>query len=589
MLQLMKSITKNGKIVGYIVCDTDTKNIKRLSRNTVISLAKQGMILNVTVGSKNTLRGLNGFRVTSLKSIVDEKVLKIKERKDISLELTILVGDKLRNFINNILKGIHRKRFIYNKLSQYLQSENNNVCLLYGLRRTGKTVMMTQAAEELLNKNNKVAIINCSVSTKLYTLLNRVQSLIDNGYKYIFIDEITFVDGFMQNANVITDTLGKQGAKIVLTGTHSLCLKMAELSYMYDRVYRIDTSYISFKESNSLIGTKTVEDYIKSGGLLRKNVFTNKESTDNYISTSIVDNIVSSLRKNKDNKLYRNLVDLDDRGLLRKMINQAIEYSNSQITLDMITRKYKNSYYGKAKANLAAKFDIDELVPKEEIMQHVRYYLGIVDTFDSSKDNEIYRDELVDLLRKINVLDEYTKVMGVSYRPEKTDLFMQSGLRYRQVQELIIAIKKNTEIEDNIKEFILNLVGLVEGDLLEEVIILNELNKFREEHLGYDITDESVYSSKGGDMITQVTAGGKEIDMLVVKNGVGIAYEIKRSKEVVEKQARWLTDNTFISEIESKLNCKIKHKAVIYNGPNTNRKINGQDIKYINATEFLLR
>lgn len=589
MLQLIHSITKNGRIVGYVVCDTNTRNMKNLSRDTVIDLARQGMILNVTAGNSYNLRGINGFRVTDLKSIPSERLIKTRQRNETTLGLTILVGDKLRNYITAILKGIHRKRFIYKKLTSFLYSENNKVCLLYGLRRTGKTIMMTQAAEDLLNRYKRVAIINCSMNTKLHELLNKIQSLIDSGYKYIFVDEITFVDGFIQNANIITDTLGKQGAKLVLTGTHSLCLKMAELSSMYDRVYRIDTSYVSFKESNSLLGTKTVEDYIKSGGLLIKDVFNRKDTTDMYINTSIIDNIVSSLTKNKDNKLYQNLVDLDNRGLLRKMINQAIEYSNSQITLDVITRNYKNSYYGKAKSNLAAKFDIDELVPKDNIMQHLRYYLGIVEGFDSSKNNEIYRDELIDLLRKINVLDEYTKLVGVGYRPEKTDLFMQAGLRYRQVQELIIAIKNNTEIDDNIKQFIINLVELVEGDLLEEVVLLNELNKFKESHSGYDVTNESIYSRKGGDMITQVTAGGKELDMLVIKNGIGTAYEIKRSREVVEKQARWLTDNQFISEIEHKLKCKIKHRVVIYNGEDTEREINGHYVKYRNATKFLLR
>mgnify|MGYP000644730761 FL=1 len=44
-----------------------------------------------------------------------------------------------------------RKRFCYKSLMGFLLNRGKDICALYGIRRTGKTVLMLQAIKDLLD------------------------------------------------------------------------------------------------------------------------------------------------------------------------------------------------------------------------------------------------------------------------------------------------------------------------------------------------------------------------------------------------------------------------------------------------------
>lgn len=61
--------------------------------------------------------------------------------------MRVLQGEKLKNTVAEILKNerISRGRFLLEELHKYMSSEEKrDVLCLYGLRRTGKTIMMMQ-------------------------------------------------------------------------------------------------------------------------------------------------------------------------------------------------------------------------------------------------------------------------------------------------------------------------------------------------------------------------------------------------------------------------------------------------------------
>ena len=58
----------------------------------------------------------------------------------------------------------------------------------------------------------------------LWDLQKDIQEFLDLGYSYFFIDEATNLIDFQQGAEILSDILALQGAKIVLSGTDSLCL-----------------------------------------------------------------------------------------------------------------------------------------------------------------------------------------------------------------------------------------------------------------------------------------------------------------------------------------------------------------------------
>ena len=66
------------------------------------------------------------------------------------------------------------------------------ICALYGLRRTGKTVMMYQYISELSDKDKeKTVYILCLRECDMLELRQAMEDLYDKGVRNFFLDEIT--------------------------------------------------------------------------------------------------------------------------------------------------------------------------------------------------------------------------------------------------------------------------------------------------------------------------------------------------------------------------------------------------------------
>lgn len=127
----------------------------------------------------------------------------------------------------------------------------------------------------------------------------------DLSYKYLFIDEVSLMDGFIDSSSVFSDVYAAQGMKIIFSGTDSLGFYFAINDELYDRAVMVHTTYIPFKEHARLLGIHDVDEYIRYGGTLKAGEldFENKElnakdasfrddeSTRHYIDTAICSNI----------------------------------------------------------------------------------------------------------------------------------------------------------------------------------------------------------------------------------------------------------------------------------------------------------
>ena len=70
---------------------------------------------------------------------------------DTEYKTNVVLGDELKAFAEGVKK--YEKRDCFCKLSRYLKCESNDrICIIYGLRRTGKTTMLRQAIGELILK-----------------------------------------------------------------------------------------------------------------------------------------------------------------------------------------------------------------------------------------------------------------------------------------------------------------------------------------------------------------------------------------------------------------------------------------------------
>ena len=573
MFEILAKIYNGRELVKYEVLDKNTGKHMILSIEQTYGLAMSGALINASYNEKNNnLSGKNNYDLRTLPRKQD----RISKNKT---SLKCLIGRELLDNVNIAKTEYKKERYLVNRLMYYLNNPcKGKICMLYGLRRTGKTVMMKHAVYNLINNGiTNVAFITVTEQTSLAHLYNKINELVKSDYKYIFIDEITAISGFIQSSALLADAYATSDIHIIIAGTDSLVLELAGRDNLYDRYIKIDTSYISYKEYEYLNNGVSILDYMRLGGTLVSDTFYNNEKTKDYINTSITNNIINSLIRANNKKEHQRLLELEQRGLLSKAIEQTISSANNELTLNVIVSTYINEDLGSAKQLMEKVFDIDSTLDTEEVEERVRYKLRVLKDFDTEI-NPQYIEDLQDFLEEIGVLQIYTRYIGKNngYIKVKVPLFVQSGLRYRQMINLVESLSETGSffnIPKQIrKQFIDKIIQDIEGNLLEHIILLNCLNKYKDRKVE----------------VTQLNYNGKEIDMIIHDDNIVDLYEIKRNSNIVDKQYRWLENEQFNNYIEDMYGCKIRNRIVLYlGGNNIINSNNGYKIYYKNISEFL--
>ncbi|MBQ7188508.1 MAG: AAA family ATPase [Kiritimatiellae bacterium] len=104
----------------------------------------------------------------------------------------------------------------------------SKVLIVFGIRRTGKTTMLQQAVRALTREEfAKAAYIKVRTGDTLETMDDRLSRLHRRGFRYVFIDEVTLLDDFIDGASLFSDVYAPMGMKTVLSGTDSLGFRMS--------------------------------------------------------------------------------------------------------------------------------------------------------------------------------------------------------------------------------------------------------------------------------------------------------------------------------------------------------------------------
>ena len=243
-------------------------------------------------------------------------------------ETNVVIGADLLALSENV-RG-WEKRDCYRRLDTYLRSsENNRVCLLFGLRRTGKTTMLRQAELDMdAEAAAKTAYIKATVLDTMAALNRDMKRLWSADFRYVLLDEITLIPEFVDSAALFSDIYAAQGMRIVLSGTDSLDFWFAFHQELYDRAEAIYTTFIPYREHSRLLGIDSIDEYIRYGGTLRAGElnfddadvnaegasFRDDGSTRRYIETAICKNIQHSLSCYEDGGHFRHLRSLYEAG-----------------------------------------------------------------------------------------------------------------------------------------------------------------------------------------------------------------------------------------------------------------------------------
>ena len=177
--------------------------------------------------------------------------------------ISIKRGDELARWARTAAAWERRDKFPL--IMKYLRSpQEARVCVVYGLRRTGKTTMLMQAVNALSPEEfDRAAYVKASVQATMRDMDAVLKGLERDGVRIVLIDEATLMDDFIDMAALFSDVYAAGGMKIVLSGTDSLGFWFAIDEELYDRAFLVHTTVIPFAEFNRVLGIRDIDEYIR--------------------------------------------------------------------------------------------------------------------------------------------------------------------------------------------------------------------------------------------------------------------------------------------------------------------------------------
>ena len=498
---------------------------------------------------------------------------------------TVRTGAALRAFSAPIRN--YKKRACFQQLHNYIYgSVQDRVFILYGLRRTGKTTMIRQIFAEMSDAElAKSAFIQTTTKNTLAEVNRDLQYLQTQGFQYVFLDEVTLMEDFIEGAALFSDVYATCGMKIVLSGTDSLGFLFTKDEQLYDRCILLHTTFIPYREFESVLGIQGIDEYIRYGGTMslggihynEASTFASKESADEYVDTAIARNIQHSLRCYQYEGHFRNLRNLYEKNELTSAINRVVEDINHRFTLEVLTQDFKSHDLGISASNLRRDrnnpTDILDRIDLSTVTEGLRKLLEIRNkpeqtvVLDNAHVFEIkeYLD-LLDLTQDIDI----RSLPDVSRKFSRT-VIAQPGLRYAQADALIrsllqdetfaaLSLLERTAVQERI-------LDEIRGRMMEDIVLL----------------ETKLANPKEEVFVLQFPIG--EFDMVVFDPAAGSCqvFEIKHSAEGVPQQYRHLIDEEKCAQTEHRFG-PITGRFVLYRGED---RMLENGVVYQNVEDYL--
>ena len=500
----------------------------------------------------------------------------------------VVTGTGLRALANSVAK--YGKRDCFSILQKFVTgSYDGKICILYGLRRTGKTTLLFQMLSEL--PIEKTAYIKVQTIDDMSRLTKDLKALYELGYRYAFIDEITLLSDFIDTAAVLSDVFSMMGMKIVVSGTDSLGFAMANRDELYDRSVTIHTSFIPFREYARLLNIRSVDSYIEYGGTLKMEnmsfddpdaafdevAFRDDESTRKYIDTAISRNIQHTLKNDHYGEYFNQLRELYEKGELTNVINRIVQHMNHRFVLRVVEDEFKSHDFGSAKElllhDLPAKratvlYDVNE----KQILERLK---AIIEVKEKSETTVSITQEHIDKVKKYLLMLDLIVNCPERYESGKQAehiVFSQSGMRYAIAKALVYSLMQDAyfaSIPEADKAYITGkILDDVKGRMLEDIVLLEVCKAAPSTMEAFKF---------------KFDAGG-EFDMVIYdKTSQNCRiYEIKHSAKVNEKQTLHLRDVEKCQIIENRFG-PISGEFVLYRGKDTF----AEGVQYLNVENFL--
>ena len=321
------------------------------------------------------------------------------------------------------MEKIYKRESYLNKIRGFYKDDMIKV--ISGIRRCGKSFFLKSIIEELLeNGINEKDIIYIELDKKGYKdiktskQLEKVidEKIIDEDFKYLFIDEIQNVEDF---ESLINSYREEGNISIFITGSNSYLLSGELITKLTGRYIEIEMMTLSFYEYVDMkrFLNKNVneniylefEEYIRNGGFPKSLYYDNYDEKITYTSSvinQIFDKDIKTSNKIKDKALFERIEKfvINNFGAVISIKN-IYNYLKDEVKINVDRRTIKRYLDILEKAKIIYSCELFDIKSKSILKGEKKYYLADLSIYYSQNtDNRINYGPVLE-----NVMYSYLK------------------------------------------------------------------------------------------------------------------------------------------------------------------------------------
>ena len=442
--------------------------------------------------------------------------------------------------------------------------------IVYGLRSTGKTVGMLQAAKELTGRGYKAAYARFNYGTTGIREANaEIIRLAEEGCTHFFIDEAPYLGGFLNGSAEWADSFVPQKRiKIVISGTDSFMLWTAQTMSLFHRYAQFSTNWSSYPEYKRVTG-KTYDNYKSDGGILTE------EDMTEFIQSAVVDNLIHTIEHCMEDAnrttAYTDILC----GISPAVIYKAVISILRCVVEDSVKEHFVSNAARKNIAELGEAISGFTLREKREIKERVAESIELYRNFTPVTRPLDVIETLIEFLVKIGCLNKYITAEN-ELRDNNSFVFAHNALMNFAVEETIRGIEKTGGIDQF--AFDQGIRQAAEGALNESVVFAHILRA----------------AKKGDKVFKYRDLENREIDAVIINRETKtlILAEVKSKSRIDDKrifvnEAKHLFDSEVLKNIGADNSFKVT-RALVYRGePEYIPHLNGA-LFLVNIEDFLI-
>jgi len=484
-----------------------------------------------------------------------------------------IIGENLSTLCADFIDMKHRDAYYEAEEFVARQDTVRLIGLIYGMRSTGKTVILKQLAgrPDFVSESAYLTLNYGEYSINdVYAWMKNLQRI---GIKYFYVDEITWADGFADRAMGFADKFASHSSvRIILSGTDSLAFTFAKQSSLHGRYMQFSTTRMSYPEYNR-ITNGDILDYVRSGGVFWRNERPNAEELEDYLHSSVVRNFLNSI-----NATNRKVLIGEDIRYLEERELYAICYAICESVALSYVKGHAAHVWDEPMLKIvdSALRRCGVSIPhadKAKIRKYAPVFASETTKFDASK-----VDAVIELMLQIGFL---WKVDVKTDRGMQTRLvFTQTGVARSFALLAMQAVINSGVLKESEARILDGIEAATEGSMLELACLITFAKRIEK------LTESDIFLSH-----YRIYTGEHEVDIVVYDRRASILYlyEVKRSTNAEAGHARHIADDEFIEFLKGEYAVSAVRRAVLYRGDDTEIPQYGAEIPYYNVGGFLQR